>query len=167
MDKKSRQVIRELFIGIGMHTAFFAVLGIPLMRPYFLFLLGLLTGGAVSCICILLLYEDLDRALDLDSEHARRFVMLRGILRLAARIALLAGAMVLSMSCFYGAVIGMLSTKVAGYLHPVISKHITKTYVPASVENETNDLKRPEEASSAELDDEPDFDDIEGRMERK
>ena len=162
-DNKSRQVIRELFIGIAIYTAFFALLGIPLMRPYLFFAAGLLAGAAVSCICILLLYEDLDRALDMGSDGARKYVMVRGMLRLILRVLIMAGAFFLNVNCFYGAAVGMLSTKGAAYLHTFISKHITKTYVPAPVESE--------DASSDDLDkdddEEPDFDDIEARMERK
>ena len=161
MDKKSRQVIRELFIGIAIYTVAFALLGAFLMRPYLLFAAGLIVGAGISCVCILLLYEDLDRALDMGGDNARKFVMIRGILRLILRVLILAGAIFIHVNCFYGAAVGMLSTKGAAYLHSFISKHITKTYVPAPPVPEDLQNADPGEAEDIE------FDDIEGRMEQK
>ncbi len=162
MKNKSRQIIYELYIGIAIHTVFFGLLGIFLMRPYLWFLAGLVVGGAVSCLCILLLYEDLDRALDMDNRGAQRFVMVRGIARLVLRVLLMAGAIWISWTCFYGVAVGLMSTKVAGYLHTFISKKITKTYVPSPTEVPEDVAGEPQ----GEPDDEVEFDDIEGRMDR-
>ena len=131
MKDKSRQVLLELYMGIGFSFAFFAVLGIFTMRPYISFLLGLVAGVGVAALCVWWLYDDLDAALDMTEKHAKGFMTLHSIARLLSRLAVMAVAYILGgWPPFVGAAVGILSTKIGAYLHPFISKKITRTYTP-------------------------------------
>ena len=131
MKDKSRQVLLELYMGIGFSFAFFAVLGIFTMRPYISFLLGLVSGVGVAALCVWWLYDDLDAALDMTEKHAKGFMTLHSIARLLSRLAVMAVAYILGgWPPFVGAAVGILSTKIGAYLHPFISKKTTRTYTP-------------------------------------
>ena len=128
---KSRQVLLELYMGIGISSAFFAALGIFTMRPYYSFFLGLLAGTAIAALCVWWLYDDLDAALDMTEKHAKGFMTLHSMARLLSRLAVMAVAYLIGgWQPFVGSAVGILSTKIGAYLHPFISKKITKTYTP-------------------------------------
>ena len=159
MDEKVRQVITEINIGIAIHTAAFAMLGAFLMRPYLPFVLGLVLGAGVAILSVYWLYEDLERALALPSDKAKNFVTFKSILRLLTRLIVMIGAWFLGWTCFTGAVVGLLSTKVSGLLHTLISKKITHTYVPGT--------PLPEDTEEDEEDDEVYMTDLEARLTHK
>ncbi len=131
MKDKSRQVLLELYMGIGFSFMLFAVIGSFTMRPYLPFLLGLLAGILVAALCVWWLYDDLDAALDMTEKHAKGFMTLHSIVRLLSRLAVMAAAYLIGgWQPFVGAAVGILSTKIGAYMHPFISKKITKTYTP-------------------------------------
>lgn len=125
MEKPS--VLKELYIGIGLAAIFFLILGIIVMRPFWIFALGLLAGCVGAGIWLYGMYDVLNRALDLDREGAKKFVTIRSILRLVLIMAFMGIALVIHWNAFVGVAIGLLSLKISALMNPFVKKYVTKT----------------------------------------
>lgn len=122
----SRELLKQLYIGIGIVVAVFAVIGAIFMRPIWIYELALVVGGAVACFLLYHTYDSLDRALDMQAKSARAFVTIRVLFRLFLRAGLLVGAILIDWSAFVGVVIGLLSIKLSAYINPLIKRHRIK-----------------------------------------
>lgn len=120
------KVLKELYIGITIVVLFFLLLGIILMRPYWIFALGLLAGTLGAFAWVYNMYDTLDRALDLSKKSAKSFVAIRSILRQLLAATMMGIALVIHWSAFVGVAIGFLSIKISGLINPHIKKFLYK-----------------------------------------
>lgn len=118
----SRELLKQLYIGVAVTIAAFAVLGAIFMRPIWLYEVALLVGGAASCFMIYHMYDCLDRALDMQAKSARSFITIRVLFRLALRAGLLVGAIFIDWTAFVGVAVGLLAIKISAYINPAIRK---------------------------------------------
>lgn len=121
---ESRRVLKEIYVGIGIHVFAFLILGIFLMRPFWLFAISLLVGGVAAALLVYHIYDCLDQALDMEQKSARQFTSLRSLLRLVVRAALMIIAIQIHWVCFVGVTVGLLSPKVSSYLNPKVKKFL-------------------------------------------
>lgn len=124
MEKPS--VLKELYIGIGIVAIFFLILGIIVMRPFWIYALGLLVGTIGACLWLYSMYDVLDRALDLGKKSAKSFVAVRSILRMLIILGLMAGALFIHWNAFVGVTVGLLSLKLSAFLNPAVKKLMSK-----------------------------------------
>lgn len=125
MEKPS--VLKELYIGIGIVALFFMILGIIVMRPFWIFAIGLLLGASGACLWLYSMFDVLDKALDLTKKGAKNFVALRSILRLIIIMVFMGLALYIHWNAFVGVAVGLLSLKISALLNPYVKKYITKT----------------------------------------
>lgn len=135
-----RRVLKQLYVGIAIYVAVFAVLGIFLMRPLWLFEVSLLVGGLAACFLVYHIYDCLDRALDMQAKNAKSFVTIRSLLRLLIRSALLIGAVLIHWVSFVGVAVGLLAPKVSAYFNPYIDRALTGGDVGTQSEIEGADV---------------------------
>lgn len=130
------KVLKELYIGIVIVAIFFLLLGIIVMRPFWIFALGLLVGTLGACLWVYNMYDTLDRALDLSKKSAKGFVTLRCILRELAVAVLMGVSLVLHWCAFVGVAVGLLSLKISGLLNPYIKKLLYGNHRGAESKNQ-------------------------------
>lgn len=123
---ESRRVLKEIYVGIGIHVFVFLILGIFLMRPFWMFAISLLIGGVAAALLVYHIYDCLDQALDMEQKDARQFTSLRSLLRLVVRSALMIVAIMIHWTCFVGVTVGLLSPKVSSYLNPKVKKLVNR-----------------------------------------
>lgn len=118
----SRELLRQLYIGIGITILVFALVGAIFMRPIWLYEAALLVGGTGSCFLLYHTYDCLDRALDMQAKSAKAFITLRVLLRLVLRAGLLILGILIDWSAFVGVAIGLMSMKISAFINPIIKK---------------------------------------------
>lgn len=119
MDPK--KVLRQLYIGIGVSTLAFAIVGAIFMRPVWLYLLSILAGGIAACFLAYNMYDVLDRALELEANNAKGFVTGRSLLRLGICLLLMVVGIKISWVSFVGVTVGLLGLKISAFLNPVVA----------------------------------------------
>lgn len=122
----SRELLKQLYIGIGMSVAFFAAIGAIFMRPIWLYESSLIIGGGLACFLLYYTYDCLERALDMQPKSARAFITIRVLFRLAFRAGLLVVSIIIDWSAFVGVSIGLLSVKISAYMNPLVKRHRIK-----------------------------------------
>lgn len=122
----SRELLKQLYIGIGITVVAFAAIGAIFMRPIWIYELALVVGGGAACFLLYHTYDSLDRALDMQAKSARGFVTLRVLFRLFLRAGILVAGILIHWSAFVGAAIGLMSIKISAYINPLIKKHRIK-----------------------------------------
>lgn len=123
---ESRRILKEMYTGIGMVCIFFLVLGIFLMRPYYLFALGIAIGFAGACLLVYHMYDTLDKGLNLPPKNARNYITSRSIIRLVMSAILMIIGISINWVTFVGVTIGLLAIKVSALFNPLISKLFNK-----------------------------------------
>lgn len=121
------KVLKELYIGIGLVALFFLILGIIVMRPFWIFAVGLLVGTLGACLWLYSMFDVLDRALDLGKKNAKNFVAVRSILRLLLVMGILGVSLFIHWNAFVGVAVGLLSLKISALVNPYVKRYITKT----------------------------------------
>lgn len=116
------KVLKELYIGMGICFLVFLLLGVFLMRPYYVFVIALLVGNAGGVFRIYYMYDVLDRVLDMDREGAKKKTIIHSLLRTAISVALMVGAMFVSWTAFVGVTVGLIEPKISAYFNPQIKK---------------------------------------------
>lgn len=119
----SRELLRQLYIGIGITVLLFALVGAIFMRPIWLYEAALFVGGVCSCFLLYHTYDCLDRALDMQAKSARAFITLRVLFRLVLRAGLLILGILIDWSAFVGVAIGLMSMKISAFINPIIKKY--------------------------------------------
>ncbi|MGN0436529.1 MAG: ATP synthase subunit I [Wujia sp.] len=122
------RVLKELYIGILITALFFFILGIIIMRPIWIFALGLLVGTVGACIWLYGMYDTLDRALDIGSKSAKGFAAFRSIVRLVFVMAVMIVAILIDWVAFVGVTVGFLTLKISALLNPLIRRLCDKLF---------------------------------------
>ncbi len=122
----SRELLKQLYIGIGVTVAVFAVVGAFFMRPIWIYEPALVVGGGAACFLMYHTYDCLDRALDMPVKGARTFITLRVLFRLVLRAGLLIAGILIDWSAFVGVAIGLLSIKISAFMNPLIKRYRIK-----------------------------------------
>ena len=126
MMKKSRRVLKELYIGIAVHAFIFMIIGIIFMKPWWMYAIALIVGALGACGQAYGMYDTLDKALDLTAKGAKSFAMIRSILRLLICMALMIGAIIIHWTAFVGATVGLLGLKISAFINPLVKKLLAK-----------------------------------------
>lgn len=120
------RILKELYIGIGITALFFLILGIIVMRPFYIFAIGLLVGVLGACVWVYSMYDTLDRALDLSKKNAKSFVALRSILRLIIVCVVMGVAIYIHWVLFVGVTVGLLTLKISALINPYIKRYLDR-----------------------------------------
>ncbi len=115
-------VLKELIIGIIFSGIFFLLLGIIVMRPYYIFALGMLAGCTGAVLWVYNIYDTLDKSLDMTSKGAKSFMLTRSILRLLVVVAMMIIAVIIHWTAFVGVVIGLLGLKISALINPLVKR---------------------------------------------
>lgn len=143
------RVLKELYIGILITALFFFIIGIIVMRPFWIFALGLLVGIAGACIWLYGMYDTLDRVLDMRGKSVKGFAALRSVLRLVAVMAVMIAAIIIHWAAFVGVTVGLLTLKISALLNPLIKKLCDKLFAEV---NKSTTAEAGVEASNGEND---------------
>ena len=121
-----KQVLLELYIGIGIWVCILMLIGAFFMRPFWIFAPALVVGGGGACLQAYSIYDTLDRALELPRKNAKSFATGRSILRLILCMGLMAGGIMIHWVAFVGVTVGLIALKVSALLNPVLKKFLYK-----------------------------------------
>lgn len=123
---ESRKVLKELYIGIGIHVVVFMIIGSIFMRPVWIYIPALIVGGLGACFQAYGIYDTLDRALELSSKGAKSFATTRSIFRLIMCMAIMIGGILIHWTAFVGVTVGLLGLKISAFMNPFVKKLIIK-----------------------------------------
>lgn len=122
--KNASETIRDMSVGLAACTVAIAAVGCIFMQAQWLhWVLGVLLGAAVAGLMLRHLYVTIDRALDMDGEHASKYMKKSATLRLLmAGTALAIGAFLPGIFHVFGVFAGLLCLKFTAYLQPLTHK---------------------------------------------
>lgn len=121
----AKETLFDMAVGLIVCAAVIAVVGSIFVGQAYRFVLGVLLGAAVAGLMLRHLYVSLDRALDMDEEHASKYMKKSAVLRiLMAGAGLLLGALFPKIFHIFGIFIGLLCLKFTAYLQPLTHKVI-------------------------------------------
>ncbi|MDE7325234.1 MAG: ATP synthase subunit I [Lachnospiraceae bacterium] len=120
------ETIRDMAVGLAVCAVVLAAVGCIFVRDAaYRFALGVLLGAGVAGVMLRHLYVTIDRALDMDQEHASKYMKKSAVLRLLmAGAALAAGAYFTQVFHVFGVLAGVLCLKFTAYLQPLTHKVI-------------------------------------------
>lgn len=120
------ETIRDMALGLALCAAVLAAAGgIFLQAEWHRWVFGVLLGAAVAGLMLRHLYVTIDRALDMDADHATKYMKKSATLRiLMAGAALAAGAFLPGIFHVFGVFAGILCLKFAAYLQPLTHKAV-------------------------------------------
>ena len=120
------ETVRDMAVGLVICAAIFAAAGCLFMGgQWYRWVLGVLLGACAAGLMLRHLYTSIDRALDMDEEHASKYMKKSATLRiLIAGAALAAGALVPGVFHVFGVFFGVLCLKFTAYLQPLTHKII-------------------------------------------
>lgn len=120
------ETIRDMALGLALAAAVLAAAGCIFVREErYRWVFGVLLGAAAAGLMLRHLYVTIDRALDMDEEHASKYMKKSATLRiLMAGVALAAGALLPELFHVFGVLAGVLCLKFSAYLQPLTHKAI-------------------------------------------
>ena len=122
----ARQTLFDMALGLIVCAAVIAVVGSIFAGQAYCWVLGVLLGVAVAGLMLRHLYVSLDRALDMDGEHASKYMKKSAVLRiLMAGAGLFIAALFPKIFHIFGVLFGLLCLKFTAYLQPLTHK-VTK-----------------------------------------
>lgn len=121
----ARQTVFDMAVGLIVCAVVTAAVGSIFAGQAYRWVLGVLLGAAVAGLMLRHLYVSLDRALDMDEEHASKYMKKSAVLRiLMAGAGLLIGALFPKIFHVFGVFFGLLCLKFTAYLQPLTHKAI-------------------------------------------
>lgn len=120
----SKKVLKELYVGIGIHLIFFLVLGMILIDAKLRFLCGIIIGALCAMVVSHNMYKSLDIGLELPPKDARNYVRKRSIFRLVFMLVVLVVSVIIDNTVFLGTIVGLLGLKTSAFLNPIIKNKI-------------------------------------------
>lgn len=122
--KNASETIRDMAVGLAACAVVIAAAGCIFMRAqWYQWVLGVLLGACVAGLMLRHLYVAVDRALDMDGEHASKYMKKSATLRLLmAAVALAIGAFLPAFFHVFGVFFGLLCLKFTAYLQPLTHK---------------------------------------------
>lgn len=124
--QNASETVRDMAVGVAGCALVLAAAGSIFMRQeWYRWVLGVLLGACVAGLMLRHLYVAVDRALDMDGEHASKYMKKSATLRLLMAAAALAlGAFVPKVFHVFGVFFGVLCLKFSAYLQPLTHKII-------------------------------------------
>ena len=119
---ESRRELKELYLGIIIVEVFFLIIGIFLMRPYYLFAIGIGIGILGAFFEVYHMYDCLDKALSMPPKNARSYVTSRSFIRLVSSAALMLIGFCIHWVTFVGIAISLISIKVSALVNPLVRR---------------------------------------------
>ncbi len=122
----ARQTLFDMALGLIVCAAVAAVVGSIFVGQAHRWIFGILLGAAIAGLMLRHLYVSLDRALDMDGEHASKYMKKSAVLRiLMAGAGLFIAAIFPKIFHIFGVFFGLLCLKFTAYLQPLTHK-VTK-----------------------------------------
>ena len=118
-----KQTLRELYIGVGVCTVLFAVVGCIFASNWLSWLFGTLLGGAAAAVLAGHMARCVGQAADMEEKAAVNYTKRSALLRMIVMIlAVLAAVLLPNVFHILGVAAGVLSLKFAAYLQPLVHK---------------------------------------------
>lgn len=120
------ETVRDMSVGLAACAVVIAAAGCIFMgKEWYRWVLGVALGACVAGLMLRHLYVAIDRALDMDGEHASKYMKKSATLRLLMAAAALAlGAFVPEIFHVFGVLAGVLCLKFTAYLQPLTHRII-------------------------------------------
>lgn len=120
------ETIRDMTLGLAVCAAALAAAGCIFLRTErYRWVFGVLLGAVAAGIMLRHMYVTIDRALDMDADHAAKYMKKSATLRLLmAGAALAAGAFLTQIFHVFGVFAGILCLKFSAYLQPLTHKAV-------------------------------------------
>ncbi|MDE6874698.1 MAG: ATP synthase subunit I [Lachnospiraceae bacterium] len=122
--QNAAETVRDMAVGLAFLGLVFAAVGCIFSgKDWYRWVLGVLLGTVAAGLMLRHLYAAVDRALDMDEEHATKYMKKSATLRiLMAGAALSLGAFFPGVFHVFGVFMGVLCLKFAAYLQPLTHK---------------------------------------------
>lgn len=135
MKKKLRQLDEtylDLVIGILLCGVISAILGMIITKGSFWYLAGAVMGTFLGILTISMMFVNIKKAVEMNSNHASRYMVKFALIRYFALLIILFVMIKLSFAAFIATLIGVLSSKFSAFLQKPIHNCITSRILKES-----------------------------------